>query len=67
MVNLLNIGNIKTKVHVTNNLLNQRGFDQLFGTDYGKGTSNEELMFKNGFIEIFDAGQSSWVWNMEAS
>ena len=55
--------NIKTKVHVTNNLLNQRGFDQLFGTNYGEENSNEDLMFKRGFIEIFDAGQSVWVWS----
>lgn len=57
--------NIKTKQHITDNLLRQRGFDQLFGTDYGKGTSNEELMLLSGFVEIYDAGQSVWVWNSE--
>lgn len=55
--------NMKTKQHITDNLLRQRGFDQLFGTNYGKGTSNEELMIKTGFVKIYDAGQSTYVWN----
>ena len=54
--------NIKTKQHITDNLLRQRGFDQLFKTDYGKGVSNEQLMRDNKFVEIYDAGQSVWVW-----
>ena len=55
--------NIKTKQHITDNLLRQRGFDQLFETNYGKGTSNEELMIMHGFIEIYDCGQLTYVWN----
>lgn len=54
--------NPKTDVHVTDNLLRQRGFDQLFGTSYGKGTSNEVLMLEAGFVEIFDAGQTTYIW-----
>jgi hypothetical protein len=54
--------NMKTKQHITDNLLRQRGFDQLFGTDYGKGTSNKELMIQNGFVEIYDSGQSSFLY-----
>lgn len=53
--------NIKTKQHITDNLLRQRGYDQLFNTNYGKGTSNEELMLNNGFVEIYDCGQSVYV------
>lgn len=56
--------NIKTKKHITNNLLMQRGFDQLLGKEYGcygKGTSNEELMLQHGFVEIYDAGQATYV------
>ena len=34
--------------HITDNLLRQRGFDQLFNTNYDKGTSNEELMLYYG-------------------
>lgn len=52
----------KTRTHITNNLLNQRGFDQLFGTNYGKGTSNRELMLKHNFVEIYDCGQSTYIW-----
>lgn len=54
---------LKTGKHITDNLLRQRGFDQLFGTSYGKGTSNEQLMLDNGFVVVYDAGQATYVWN----
>ena len=54
--------NENTKIHITDNLLRQRGFDQLFKTNYGKGTSNEELMLKNGFVTVYDCGQSKYIW-----
>ena len=54
--------NIKTKQHITDNLLRQRGFDQLFKTNYGKGSSNKKLMLENGFVEIYDSGQSIYVY-----
>lgn len=50
------------KRHITDNLLRQRGFDQLFGADYGKGTSNEELMLEHGFLPVYDCGQATYVW-----
>ena len=53
-----------TNQHITDNLLRQRGFDQLFGTNYGKGTSNVELMLANDFIEIYDCGQSVFIWQI---
>lgn len=52
----------KDKKHITNNLLMQRGYDQLFGTNYGKGSSNKELMLANNFVCIYDCGQSTFVW-----
>lgn len=52
----------KDKKHITNNLLMQRGYDQLFGTNYGKGSSNTELMLANNFVCIYDCGQSTFVW-----
>ena len=55
--------NMKTKKHITDNLLRQRGFDQLFKANYGKGTSNEELMKENGFVEVYDCGQSIYLYN----
>ena len=54
--------NIKTGQHITDNLLRQRGFDQLFGTSYGKGTSNEQLMIEHDFVEIYDCGQSVYKY-----
>ena len=57
--------NMKTRVHITDNLLRQRGFDQLLGNTYGffgKGTSNEKLMYEHGFLDIYDAGQMKYSW-----
>lgn len=53
--------NLKTGQHITDNLLRQKGFDQLFKTNYGKGTSNEQLMLENDFVEVYDCGQLTFV------
>lgn len=50
-------------IHITNNLLNQRGYDQLFGTSFGKYTSNQQLMLDTGFVRIYDCGQATYVWD----
>ena len=55
--------NPKTKRHITDNLLRQKGFDQLHGTSFGKGTSNEELMKEYGYVEIYDCGELLFVKN----
>ena len=55
--------NIKTGQHITDNLLRSRGFDQLFNTNFGKGSSNAELMKMHNFIEIYDAGQKTYMWS----
>ena len=52
----------KGREQITNNLLNQRGYDQLFKTNYGKGTSNKELMIENGWKEVYDCGQTSYIY-----
>ena len=52
----------KDNNHITDNLLRDRGFDQLFNTNYGKGTSNEELMIEHGFVPIYDCGQAVYEW-----
>ena len=52
----------KGTVRITDNLLRQRGFDQLFNTDYGKGTSNEELMIEHGWLPVYDCGQRVYEW-----
>ena len=56
--------NIQTKEHITDNLLRQQGFDRLFKTNYGKGTSNEELMLKSGFVEVYDCGQQAFSYRL---
>lgn len=52
----------KDKRYVTDNLLRQRGYDQLFKTDYGKGTSNDELMLQNGWLPVYDCGQAVYEY-----
>ena len=52
----------KGHAKITDNLLRQRGYDQLFGTDYGKGTSNEQLMLEHGWLPVYDCGQAVYEW-----
>lgn len=47
---------------ISNTLLNQRGYDQLFGTDYGKGTSNHDLMMEHHWRPVYDCGQGVYEW-----
>ena len=50
------------KVHITDNMLRKLGYDRIFNTNYGKGTSNEQLMLEHKFVEIYDCGQSTYVY-----
>lgn len=52
----------KGTAKITDNLLRQRGFDQLFNTNYGKGTSNEQLMIEHGWLPVYDCGQKVFEW-----
>lgn len=52
----------KKNLKVTDNLLRARGYDQLFGTNYGKGTSNVQLMLDNGWLPVYDCGQKVFAW-----
>lgn len=52
----------KTKKHFTDNLVRARGVDQLLGTSYGKGISNEQLLLDEKFVRIYDCGQATYVW-----
>ena len=58
--------NPKTKKHITNNLLLQRGFSQLHSdSNYklnNKGDNNIQLMLNAGYLEIYDCGQSTYAW-----
>lgn len=55
----------KDEKYITDNLLRQRGYDQLFGTNYGKGTSNEELMITHGWRSVYDCGQAVYEWTKQ--
>lgn len=48
--------------YITNNLLMQRGYDQIFNTDHGKGTSNEQLMIDNNWLPVYDCGQFVYTY-----
>ena len=52
----------KSTNKITSALLRQRGYDQLFKTNYGKGTDNEQLMIENGWLSIYDCGQYVFEW-----
>ena len=54
-----------SKKYVTNNLLLQRGYDQLFNADYGKSVSNEQLMLSNCWLPVYDCGQAVYCWYSE--
>lgn len=51
---------------ITDNLLRQRGYDQLFDTDYGKGTDNEKLMIENGWLPVYDCGQAAYIYVVDS-
>lgn len=53
----------KGSKRITANLLRQRGFDQIFKTNYGKGTSNTELMIQNKWLPVYDCGQ--YVYDLD--
>ena len=63
----LYIGNNKDnkRLHITDNYLRQRWFDQTvwqyFGK-FGKWTSNDELMKQFDYVEIYDCWQATYVW-----
>ena len=52
----------KENEHITASLLRARGYDQLFGTHYGKGVSNEQLMLENGWLPVYDCGQKVFIY-----
>lgn len=53
--------NMKTGKHILDSLLRQRGADQMIGTREGKGTDNSAIMESNGFVRVYDAGQSRYI------
>lgn len=60
-----------SKEYITDNLLRQRGFDQLVGSKlnppevYGKNTDNEKLMLSHHWLPVYDCGQKVFVWQQK--
>lgn len=52
--------------HITNNFLLQHGYDQIFRTNFGKGTSNEKLITERGYLPIYDCGQMTFEWKSDS-
>lgn len=51
---------------IRDRLLCTAGYDRLFGTNYGKGTRNEQLMIDNGWLPVYDCGQLTFTWSAES-
>ena len=49
--------------HITDNFLRQRGYDQIFNEQNGKGTNNELLVAKRGYLPVYDCGQMTFEWS----
>lgn len=49
--------------HLTDNFLRQRGYDQIFNEHKGKGTNNELLVTKKGYLPVYDCGQMTFEWH----
>lgn len=49
--------------HLTDNFLRQRGYDQIFSEHKGKGTNNELLVTKKGYLPVYDCGQMTFEWH----
>lgn len=57
--------NTKLKLHFTDALLRQQGFDRLLGHifgNFGKGANNEQLMLDHKFVKIYDSGQATYIY-----
>jgi predicted nucleic acid-binding Zn ribbon protein len=52
----------KGNKQITDNLLRQRGFSQLFNIKEHIEGTNEELMLAAGWRRVYDCGQSTYLW-----
>ena len=53
------------KLHIRDSMLKSLGFDKIFKTSYGKGTSNHELMELYQFVKIYDSGQDTYILELK--
>ena len=60
--------NIKTKQHFTDNEVRKLGSCKLLGIPQidreQSGKNNRDILLENGFIEIYDCGQNSYIWKL---
>lgn len=54
----------KGTAHITENMIEKCGYNNLFDTNYN-GISNETLMRENGWKEVYDCCQSSYIMTFE--
>lgn len=59
--------NLKTKEHYTDSLLRQQGFSRLIHgcdakDDNLDSSDNKTLMINAGFVEVYDCGQATYIW-----
>jgi hypothetical protein len=57
--------NMKTKQHFTQSLINQLGACKVLNIPQitrEEGLDNKAIMIQNGFVEVYDCGQASYVW-----
>lgn len=46
-------------------LINSKGYDNVFHTQHGKGTSNDQLMIDAGFVKVYNSGNKVYLWTKE--
>ena len=51
---------------MSNNVLSRFRYDGLFGTNYGKDASNQELMILNGWLPVYNCGQYTYEWHKQS-
>lgn len=61
--------NIRTKEHYTDALLRKQGFSRLIHhcdakNDRLETNNNATLMISAGFVEVFDCGQATYIWQV---
>ena len=50
--------------HFTSSSLNIIGADKMIGTNEGKGTNNEEIVKKHGYVPIYNCGLAVYGMNL---
>ena len=43
-------------------LINSKGVDNVFGTNYGKDASNIDLMLDMGYVRVYNSGNKVYLW-----